>query len=371
MCVAAAGLGAPGASAQAPGRAFVGGRIVRLLARDTIPVPGAPVVLHRVSRAAQGPIDTVRSTPAGGFGLRFVAESSATYLVSVRWAGIEYFSDPIVPGSGRADAALLVVVADTAADAAVGVRRRTLLIGRVDPAGARDVLDWFALENASGLTRVSPDSLRPAWAAPLPPGAEGAAIADTRVSEFSPDAIEFRRDSLLIWAPLSPGGREILVRYRLPSDLTEVRIPFGGGADSVQLLVEEASARVRGGGLASAGRTTLEGRAFGRWTGRAPPGAQVEIRFAAPLLTPGRLLRILVALGAIAFVVLATWQHRRAALATGSLPLALADRAARLDLRYAGRRDQVSAEEWQGYEVERARLGRELAAALAALRHRS
>jgi hypothetical protein len=363
----------PSVAAQRPEPAGtrVAGRIVRVVAGDTLPVRGPAVVLHRVSRRAQGPLDTVATTAGGRFAFRLRPDSATTYLVSVRWAGIEYFSAALSADSRRPDTALVIVVADTASGAPVRVRQRTLLVGAPDEAGFRAVLDWFALANASGLTRVASDSGQPVWVAPLPPGAEGAGLADSRLSEFSPDAVLFERDSVSVWAPISPGERELLLQYRLPPDLTALRVPLGGGADSLQLFLEETSARVRGGSLTPGGTQTIEQRAFRLWSGRGAPGAQVEVAFANPVLTPGQMIAALVGVATLAFAVLAVVLLRRGRAAPAAAPLSLADRIARLDLEYAGREGDVSPEEWRGYQETRARLRAELARALAGRPHRS
>lgn len=374
LAVLAALLGPdPAVAVQRPDRAGtrVAGRVVRVVAGDTVPVGGSDVVLHRVSRRAQGPLDTVLSGAGGRFGFRLRADSGTTYLVSVRWAGIEYFSAALSADPHRPDTALVIVVADTSSAAPVRVRQRTVLVGAPDEAGFRTVLDWFALANVSGLTRVAADTLRPVWAAPLPPGAEGAGLADSRLSEFSPDAVLFERDSVSVWAPISPGERELLLQYRLPPDLTTLRVPLGGGADSLQLFLEETSARVAAGGLTAGATQTLEQRAFRLWSGRGAPETDVEVEFSNPVLTPGQAIAALVGAATLAFVVLAVLLMRRGRVAPPVAPPSLADTIARLDLQYAGREGEVSAEEWRRYRENRARLRAELVRALAGRPRRS
>jgi hypothetical protein len=374
IAVLAALLGPPSADAvQRPEQAVtrVAGRIVRVVGGDTLPAGGSAVVLHRVSRRAQGPLDTVPSGAGGRFGFRLRPDSGTTYLVSVRWAGIEYFSSALSADPLRPDTALVIVVADTSSGAPVRVRQRTLLVGAPDEAGFRTVLDWFALANTSGLTRVAGDTLRPVWGAPLPPGAEGAALADSRLSEFSPDAVLFERDSVSVWAPISPGDRELLLQYRLPPDLTTLRVPLGGGADSVQLFLEETSARVRAAALTAGPTQTLEQRAFRTWSGRGAADSDVEVAFSNPVLTPGQAMAGLVAVATLAFAVLAVLLVRRGRAAPSVAPPSLADAIARLDLQYAGREGDVPAEEWRRYQENRARLRAELARALAGRPHRS
>jgi len=358
---------------QSPARPAtrVAGRIVRVIAGDTVPVAGTSVVLHHVGRREQGPLDTVPSGAAGRFGFRLRPDTGTTYLVSVRWAGIEYFSAALSADPARPDTALVVVVADTASAAPVRVRQRTLLVGAPDEAGFRAVLDWFALANESGLTRVAGDTARPVWAAPLPSGAEGAGLADSRLSEFSPDAVLFARDSVSVWAPISPGQRELLLQYGLPPDLATLRVPLGSGADSVQVFLEETSARVRSGNLTAGETQTIERRTFRLWSGRGGAGTEVVVEFSNPALTPGQAIVVLVTAAILAFVVLAALLIRRGRAAPAAVPLSLADAIARLDLQFAGREAAVSVEEWRRYQETRARLRAELARALAGRSRRS
>ena len=350
------------------------GRIVRLEAGDTLPVGGVPIVLHRVSVRAQGPIDTVRADREGAFGVRFAAESGATFLLSVRWAGIEYFSDPIGPASGNEATAVVIVVADTASDAPVRLRQRTTLITAPDESGSRLVFDWLALANSGTITRVAPDTASPVWAVPLPAGAEDAALAESGLTAFSPDAIGFRNDSVLIWAPISPGTKELLLQYRIPRGRTRLAVPTGGGVDTMHLLVEEPSAKVSAGQLVSAASQDFEGRTFRRWTGPVRAAATIDVSFSTPALEPGQALVLLLGMAGLGFLGL-TWlliRRRRAAPAPAAEgPGALTDAIARLDLRYRGREGEVPDAEWRSYQAERAQLKARLAASLAALRRRS
>lgn len=68
------------------------GRVVRRAGTDTVPAPGAMVLLHRVGPVEQGAIDSVAADAAGRFAFQFVRDTGAAYLVSARWAGIEYFA---------------------------------------------------------------------------------------------------------------------------------------------------------------------------------------------------------------------------------------------------------------------------------------
>src|ERR1051325_8029542 len=215
---------APRAGAQG----LVSGRVMRRAGADTVPVGGAVVVLHRVGRAAQGPVDTTVADAAGRFRLRFTPDTTAAWLLSAPFAGIEYFSSPLTADPAHPDTGLVILVSDTASTAPIRLRLRTLLVSRPDESGTRTVVDWFVLANSGPLTRVAPDSLHPSWSTPLPEFAQNVELADLRLSQFSADAVVFRRDSALLFAPLSPGDKELMLEYRIPGALGRFTVPFGG-----------------------------------------------------------------------------------------------------------------------------------------------
>jgi hypothetical protein len=61
-------------------RVVAGGEVVRARVADSVPVPGALVVLHRVGREEQGPVDSMLTDARGRFVFRFLADTSAIYL---------------------------------------------------------------------------------------------------------------------------------------------------------------------------------------------------------------------------------------------------------------------------------------------------
>jgi hypothetical protein len=361
----------------AAGQNVVAGRVVRVEAGDTLPVPHISVVLHRVGSRVQGPVDTVRAGPAGRFRFRFSADTGVAYLLSSRYGGIEYFSQPVATNPEQPDTAVVMIVADTSSIAPVQVRQRTLLISRADESGTRTVLDWFVLGNAGEETRVAPDPVHPAWGTPLPAEAQAVELADNRLSQFSPDALVFRRDSALIFAPLSPGDKELMLQYRIPGTLRRFLVPSDRISDSVFVLLEESGARVATPGFTQADTQMLDGRAFQRWAGTLPQPAELEIALPSARLSQGQLLAALVLAVGSAFVLL-TWvvvRRRRGGVPDPRLlapdPAALTDQIARLDERFEGREAEIPATEWTAYRAERARLVSELSRALAPRRSRS
>jgi hypothetical protein len=360
--VAPAGLAAQAVEVVAAGR------VVRTSGSDSIPVPGARVLLHRVGRGAQGPIDSMMTDRRGAFRFRFVRDTSAVYLTSSRYQGIEYFSPAVHLDPAAPDTALRIVVSDTSSRAPVALGARHLVIADPGEDGSRGILDLMLLRNTSDRTLVAPDSVRPSWSVPLPSGTFGLAPGE---GDASPDALRREGDRLLLFAPVAPGEKQLIVQYGLPATVRTLMLPFEQRADFVNVLIADRAARVTGGALAPADTEVIQGRTYRRWMGAVPAGATVRINLGRAPGTPGWMLAALVGALGIGLVLAALHYLRRPkavrAVPPGRLdPDTLIERIAQLDARYAGREGDAGAAEWARYLAERADLKSQLSAALAA-----
>ncbi|MEP6689384.1 MAG: hypothetical protein ABJC36_13620 [Gemmatimonadales bacterium] len=345
--------------------AVAAGRVILPRARDTVPVPGARVVLHRVGRAEQGPIDSVTADAAGRFRFRFRADTAVIYLLSARYGDIEYFSPPIHTNPAAPDTAMRVVVYDTSSTAPIGVEARHIVVPRAGPDGTRSVLDLIVLRNDGRLARVAPDSSRPSWRMVLPSGAGDMAVGD---GDVSPDAIVRVGDTVNVLAPLSPGQKQISLEYGVTPRRGTIDFEVGPAGSPVNLLVEERDTRVSGGTLALADSQVIEGRSFRRYAGAVPAGDAVRLTIggAAVLAATRWALPALVAALALALAAVAWALFRRARPAPPLSPEGVLDAIAALDARYAGREAEIAVAEWQRYVAERTRLKAELEGGLAA-----
>jgi hypothetical protein len=336
--------------------------VIEVHGADSIPAPRTNVVLHRIGRDVQGPIDSMLTDSRGSFHFRFKADTSAIFLLSARFAGIEYFSPPVHTDPALPDTAMVVIVSDTSSSAPVATGSRHVVVSRPGQSGGRAVLEIVVLENRGDRTRVAVDSLTPSWSAPTPKGAVGFQPGN---GDFSPEAMRFAHDSVTLDAPIAPGEKRVIFSYLLPTTENRITFPISDSIEVLNLLVEEETADLKG-VLTPADTERIEGRVFRRWTGSVVPGSKVELVFA--LSKAQWLLPVLVASVGTAFLVGFLILRQRAApipaRASGSDPLV--DALARLDARYVGRETEVPAEEWATYVAERARLKRELEAHLAA-----
>lgn len=343
----------------------VAGRVVLPRDADTVPVPGARVVLHRVGRDRQGPLDSASAGESGQFRFRFRPDTAAIYLLSARWGDVEYFSPPVHTDPARPDTAVRVVVYDTSSTAPIGVEARHIVVPRAGPDGTRSVLDLIMLRNDGRVARVAPDSSRPSWRLVLPPGAGDMQVGE---SDLSPDAIVREGDTVSVLAPLAPGQKQLSLEYSVTPVRGRIEFPVGSGGP-VNLLVEERDGRVSGGTLALADSQVIEGRSFRRYAGDVPAGGRVVLAVGAAGAAAVTRLALPVLVGAVAVMLAAAaWRliRRPSRQVPAPLPERLLDAIATLDARYGGRESETADDEWGRYAAERARLKAELERALAA-----
>jgi hypothetical protein len=321
------------------------------------------VVLHQVGRETQGPIDSTRTDLQGRFRFTFRNDTSAFYLVSGRYAGIEYFSSPLSTNPALPDTSIRVIVYDTSSNATVALEARHLVLTRPGEDGSRSVLDLIILRNAGRLTRVAPDTLKGSWSVPLPRGTAGFQV---RESDVSAEALSRSGDSLIITSALAPGEKQLTLQYEVPAGRNVVELPVEPGLP-LNVLIEEPAVRVVGPGLARADSQVIQDRSFRRWTGTTPSHGLLRLTIPGSPATPRWLLAALVVGMAFGLIGIGWYglAARRTSTAVPGLD-ALLDTIAALDARYLGRQDETPAVEWNSYQAERARLKSEVEASLAA-----
>jgi hypothetical protein len=343
----------------AAAQARAGGKVVRITASDTTPVRGAKVMLHRIGRQLQGPIDSMMSDTAGRFHFRFKVDTAAVYLVSSGWDGIEYFSSPLHTEPSLPDTAVVLVVSDTSSTAKVETVSRHIVVSKPTPDGLRAALEIIVISNAGPATRIAPDTLHPTWSASLPKNVAGFTAGS---GDFSSEALLVRNDSAQVYAPIAPGEKQLLYTYALPPTPGKVTLHMDDSVGTLSILLEERELEVRGGGLIPIDSQVIEGRTFMKWEGPVKAGSVITIVF--PGDTTAWVIPALVGGIALALIIVGAVAVRRRPPRVVAAP-PLIDQLARLDARYAGKEASTSAEEWQHYQAERARLKAALHAELA------
>lgn len=343
------------------------GQVLRV-GLDSAPAAGRWVVLHRVGRDTQGPLDSMRTGRDGSFSFTYPADTTALHIVTAEHAGIQYFSPPLSTNPDVPNPPLTLVVNDTSSTAPVETTSRFIVVSAPEADGFRTVVELLTFTNQSSFTRVGPDSTAAAWSFGVPAGAERF-VAEP--GELSHEAIALGPGSVSIFAPLAPGDRQLTLRYALPRTEGIVTWPFPQPASGVELLVEEDAATVTAPSLEQVDSTIIDGRRFRRWGGNMAAGDSILLEVPAPLKVGGGVLAALVGITALA-MTWALWRALRGRSRMGSLqqegPEALVDRIARLD--EAHRNTAPGAPESDAYQRQREELKSALARLLAERRPR-
>lgn len=345
----------------------ISGQVVRI-GRDTAPARGSWVVLHRVGRELQGPLDSMQAGNDGGFAFSYPADTTALHIITAEHAGIQYFSPPLSTNPAMPNPPLTLAVHDTSSSAPVEITSRFIVVSAPEADGFRTVVELLTFTNQSTLTRVGPDSLTPAWSFGVP-GSANRFVAEP--GELSHEAIVLDTARVSIFAPLAPGDRQLTLRYALPRTEGTVVWPFRQGAAGVELLVEERAATVSAASLEEADSTVIDGRNFRRWAGAVAAGDSILLKVPAPLQVGSGVLQVLIGLIALA-MLWGLWRAFRSRgqmqALTGEGPEALIDRIARLD--QAHRDTPPGSPAADAYQQERAQLKAALARLLAERRPR-
>ncbi len=203
------------------------------------PFQNGSVILHQVSAEESGEIDSVRVDPDGSFQIRLPhvpdhATRPDIFFASVEYRGLLYFG-PAITEAIQLDSLYLIQAFDTvsvpAGGAEIPLAARNLFLEKTAEGWmATDVLQ---LNQEGDRTLYSPEE-GVVWSYPLP---ESATEFQTGQSDMAPEAMHFNGNRLEVFAPLPPGERYFMVRYRIPED--EFVLPLPGRTDRMELLIRE------------------------------------------------------------------------------------------------------------------------------------
>lgn len=373
-CACCAALDAGVASAQATRRLrLVEGRVQRpppSASGPPVAVAGRWVVLHRVGSDRSAPLDSVKSDRSGRFRFRYSpsGDPDALYFVSAKHDGIAYFSPPLRGEAVRGGDADVLVYDTTTDTTPLRVQGRHLVVSA--PRGnKREIAEVFEIENQGTATVVARDTVTPNWSTPLPAAAENASVAP---GDLSAGAVAVRNGRAEVYAPISPGVRQLVLTYLLPAKSFPLAQPVGRALSVLEVLLEEPRATVEGAKLAEVAPVSIDGRMFRRFLAQdVPASAIVRVSAPPPIEQNRTAMLVLAVVTALAMLAaLGLWfARRRAPSAEGRGPRAesevLIAELATLDARFE--RDATkSAETRAAYERERGALKDGIARALAA-----
>jgi hypothetical protein len=375
LSLVAALLGQVVDSAGSPRR--VDGRVVRGLRTAQQPLAQQWVLLHRVGHDRAGPLDSVRTGPDGRFSFRYrlSGDSGAIYFATTSFGGIVYptspFRAPVVSG----DDAMLVVFDTTSGPVAIKVGGRHLIIGAPNASGRRPIGEVYDLENDSTVTAIARDSVTPVWTTHIP--AAAVAFQLNANGELAAGAISRKGTTVGLFAPLSPGIRQVAFTYELPPGAFPLRIPTERPSGVLEVLVQEPTARVQGVALREVPPENAEGRVFRRFLAQDVAGNAV-LDIDVPEVVTTQRNKVYIAVGAVVLLSMAgalVFAARRRRPAVAAVPVetraqVLLRELASLDDQFE-RTSNANDGTRESYERERTRLKRELADALEAQRQQA
>lgn len=353
----------------------VSGRVVRPISgrlAEPRPVAGVQVVLHRVGTDGAGPLDSVRTGRDGGytFHYRQSGAAEAMYIVSAEHDGVAYFATPLQEPVVMGDEAEIVVFDTTSTPLPITVQARHVVVSTALE-GERQVLEIYELSNDSLLTVVPGASERAVWTAIVPASAHDFAVpADLGIAQSALQLVDGR---VMLFAPFTPGLRQLAFSYRIPVDSFPLRLPMERVTAALEVMLEEPTASASAPGLAEADPATVEERTFRRFVASDVPANGVLV-IDAPIPPPdSRALPIAItvtAVGVVMLLVLARSFNRRGTApardgATMRIDSAVLERRiAALDAAFA-RLPSPTDEARAAYQAQRAALVAERDAALA------
>jgi hypothetical protein len=238
------------------------------------------------------------------------------------------------------------------------IAERHVLVRRPESDGRR-VVELFVLVNRGERTRVAADSLSPVWQGAVTPLAREFEIG---MSDLGTDAIEYRADTLSVFAPIPPGERQILVGYLLALSLDSVAVIVDQPVERLSVLLEDSLAALDAPALVLRGVEELDGSMLRRYGAESlDRGARVTVRFGTGKRARLSAEWIVIPLAAVILLgVFAVWwrRSRTSAVRAGDDPAALAADIAALDAARTTMDDET-------YRARRAELKARLSAALA------
>jgi hypothetical protein len=249
-------------------------------------VAGQWVVLHRVGSDRAGPVDSTRTDAKGvyQFHYRATGAADAVYFVTSSYEGIAYISPPLRAAVQRGDDADVLVFDTTSVGVRLRLEGRHVVIGAPDGEGTRPVTEVFDLSNDSARTLIAPDERTPLWTARLPHDAMAPAVRD---GDIAAPAVTFADGMVNLFAPQSPGVRQLALTYRLPAEAFPLAVPMDGPVTVLEVLTEEPRARVTMPGLQQTASVNTDGRNFARRIAEdVPSGAIMRVELPDARLDP-------------------------------------------------------------------------------------
>lgn len=247
----------------------------------------------------------MRTGTDGEYSFRYLPSGGpeAVYFVSATYGGIAYFTNPLRSTETRGAEAEIAVFDTTSRAFPLTVRGRHLIIGSLDTTGHRTVVEVFELSNDSTKTLIAreEEGADPTWVLPIPVVAKEVKAGQ---GDLPADAFVQSTGQIALYAALAPGLKQISLSYLIAEREFPLTLGITENAVVLEVLLEEAEARVDGARLVSVEPVDLEGRRFQRFLAQdVLAGDSITISAPGSGLG-GRGLYVTVLLGAIGLLML-------------------------------------------------------------------
>jgi hypothetical protein len=278
------------------------------------PADSATVVLHRVfpdddSLEASGEVLSTEVGPGGEFQFVLPAEPDGdfqglVYFASVEYQGVLYFGSAI---AAVEQLDTLYVVQTYPAEevplegVSLSVEERIMFMEFIGEEWV--ATDLFLIDNRDTRTLVAQEG-GVVWSYPLPLGASQLEVGD---SNLPPDAITFDAGRVRVRAPLPPGDRSFIIRYRL-EDLAST-IPAPGSTEGFQLLIREPAPLLEVEGLEPLGVENYQGANYRSFGGAGLIDAAITLVETEPQSEPQ--LQWLALIATMVLVLGGVWAYAR------------------------------------------------------------
>lgn len=259
----------------------LGGTVVR----EGEGVAGVAVTLHRVTSSQSGPVEAQITDPSGAF--RFILPAPDTagftvFFVTADFLSVRYFGDPVHRDRRVED--YRVEVFDTASflPGALRTARRDIVL-LPETEGGWQVNEIVRVRNSARRTLVArPD--RPSWQFRLP---EGATDFQAGEGEEPDEQVELRGDWVFLRMALTPGDRELFVRYRIPASQRASRLVLADATDTLNLFVRQPAPELRVEGMTTTKVITAESERFVQYgAADLPEQTTIRLEWTAPDAPP-------------------------------------------------------------------------------------
>jgi hypothetical protein len=255
----------------------VAGQVVRPGSNAMLPVSNVMVTLHRVGSDRAAPLDSIRADGNGRYRFRFTrtGDRSALYFVSASYGGVAYFTPPLAHSVVKGLEAEIAVFDTTSAPIPISSKGHHVVVSSVDANGMRTITEVFELANDSSVTRVaSTTGNGDVWSSVLP-----AQARDFRVSQgdVPAQAVRFEQGRVRVFAPLSPGIKQLAFSYSIPARAFPLSVPIVRPTEILEVLIEEEKGSVSGASLQEQEPVALNRRSFRRFLASDVPANAVSI----------------------------------------------------------------------------------------------